>query len=184
LKRELDHFVVAARTLDEGGAWLESRLGVVPVAGGKHSTMGTHNRLLSLGPGLYIEVIAVDPDAAPPQRPRWFELDTPGMRRRIAGSPELIHWAERTDDLEAAIADYPVPVDIVAFSRGSYRWRMALTRDGSLPGGGTFPTLIQWEGAHPSDALADAGIRLERFRPENGTLAASFSTTSGIRTIP
>ena len=54
----------------------------------------------------------------------------------------------------------------------------------ACPAGGTFPTLIQWEGAHPADALADAGIRLERFSPENGTLAASFSTTSGIRTIP
>jgi hypothetical protein len=182
--RELDHFVVAARTLDEGAAWLESRLGVAPTPGGKHPAMGTHNRLLSLGPGLYIEVIAVDPDAAPPQRPRWFELDTPGMRRRIGESPGLIHWAERTDDLEAAIAGYPVPVEIVPFSRGSYRWRMALTRDGSLPAGGAFPTLIQWEGAHPAEALPDAGIRLERFTHEKGTLAATFSIASGIRTIP
>ena len=184
MKRELDHFVIAARTLDEGAAWIESRLGAAPVAGGKHPTMGTHNRLLSLGPGLYLEVIAVDPDAAPPQRPRWFELDTPALRARIAGSPELLHWAERTDDLEAALAAYPFALDIMPFSRGSYRWRMALTRDGSLPGGGTFPTLIQWEGAHPAEALPDAGIRLERFTHDNGTLRASFSTTSGIRSIP
>lgn len=184
MKRELDHFVIAARTLEEGAAWLESRLGASPVPGGKHPTMGTHNQLLSLGPGLYIEVIAVDPDAAPPQRPRWFELDTPGLGGRLANSPELIHWAERTDDLEAALSGYPVAVDIIPFSRGSYRWRMALTRDGSLPGGGVLPTLIQWESAHPAEALPDAGIRLERFTHENGTLGAAFSTTSGIRAIP
>jgi len=184
LKRELDHFVVAARSLEEGAAWLESRLGAAPVAGGKHPAMGTHNRLLSLGPGSYVEVIAVDPDAPPPQRPRWFELDTPGMRGRIARSPELIHWAERVDDLEGALAGYPVPVDIIAFERGAYRWRMALTRDGSLPAGGSFPTLIQWEGAHPASVLPDAGVRLERFTQEKGILRASFSTTSGTRTIP
>ena len=184
MTRELDHLVVAARSLDEGGAWVESRLGATLVAGGKHSTMGTHNRLLSLGPGASLEVIAVDPDAAPPQRPRWFELDTPAMRERIARSPGLIHWVERVDDLEGALAGYPVPVDIIPFERGGYRWRMALTRDGSLPAGGTFPTLIQWEGAHPSSALPDAGIRLERFSHEKGILRASFSTTSGTRTIP
>jgi hypothetical protein len=184
LKRELDHFVVAARTLEEGAAWIESKLGVAPAPGGKHPTMGTHNRLLSLGPEVYIELIAVDPDAAAPQRLRWFELDTPAMRKRIARSPELIHWAERTDDLEAALEGYPVTVDIIPFQRGDYRWRMALTRDGSLPGGGDFPTLIQWEGAHPAPALPDAGIRLERFTHEKGILRASFSTTSGTRTIP
>ena len=32
-------------------------------SGGRHPHMGTHNRLLSLGPDLYLEVIAVDPDA-------------------------------------------------------------------------------------------------------------------------
>jgi hypothetical protein len=185
LKRELDHLVVAARTLDEGAAWIESRLGVAPAPSiGKHATMGTHNRLLSLGPGRFLELIAIDPDATTPLRPRWFDLDTPQMRSRIARSPGLIHWVERTDDLEGALEGYPVAVDITLFERGSYRWRMALTRDGSRPGGNAYPTLIQWEGEHPADRLADAGVRLERFTHENGELAATFSTTSGIRAIP
>jgi len=181
---ELDHLVVAARTLDEGGRWVAARLGVEPQQGGKHATMGTHNRLLSLGPGRFLEVIAIDPEGAAPARPRWFELDTPAMRERLARSPGLIHWVERTGDLEGALADYPVEVDITAFSRGGYRWRMALTRDGSRPGGGALPTLIQWEGAHPADALKDAGIRLERFEHEGGRLSAAVSSPSGPRTIP
>jgi hypothetical protein len=146
--------------------------------------MGTHNRLLSLGPDSYVEVIAIDPGGTAPQRPRWFDLDAPEMRARLAKSPELIHWVERVDDLEAAAASYPVPVDIVPFERGSYRWRMALTRDGSRPAGNTLATLIQWESARPTNALADAGIRLDRFVQENGVLRATFSTTSGTRTIP
>ena len=32
----LDHLVVAARTLDEGAAWVEARLGVPMGPGGKH----------------------------------------------------------------------------------------------------------------------------------------------------
>ena len=42
--------------------------------------MGTHNRLLGLGTNVYLEVIAIDTEAAPPARPRWFSLDTPEMQ--------------------------------------------------------------------------------------------------------
>ena len=184
MKREFDHLVVAAATLDQGADWVRARLGVAPGPGGKHPTMGTHNRLLSLGPGRFLEVIAIDPDAAPPQRPRWFELDTPAMRERLSRSPALVHWVERTDDIESAIRDYLVPVDVTDFARGDYRWKMALTRDGSFPAHGEIATLIQWDGAHPADALADAGVRLERFTHEKGALSATFTTPSGTRSIP
>ena len=33
-----------------------------PRRGGKHVAMGTHNSLLRLGDGVYLEVIAIDPD--------------------------------------------------------------------------------------------------------------------------
>ena len=184
MKRELDHLVVAARTLEEGAAWLEAKLGVAPVAGGKHATMGTHNRLLSLGPGRFLEVIAVDPAANAPARPRWFGLDTPAMRARLARGPALIHWVERTDDLEAALADYSEPVEILSFARGPYRWRMGVPRDGRLPGSGALPTLIQWEGGlHPADALPASGCALERFEHDGGALAARLSTPGGMRMI-
>ena len=181
---EIDHLVVAARTLEEGAQWVAARLGVAPGPGGKHVTMGTHNRLLSLGPGRFLEVIAIDPEGVAPDRPRWFELDSPAMRERLARSPELIHWVERTADLEAALGGRAGEFEITPFARGAYRWRMALTRDGSRPGGGSLPTLIQWEGAHPADALPDAGIRLTSLTHEGARLAAAFSTPSGPRTIP
>ena len=73
---ELDHLVVSAATLAEGVAYVEEALGVAMAGGGEHAHMGTHNRLLSLGPSDYLEVIAVDPlyarpsdraDTAPPR---------------------------------------------------------------------------------------------------------------------
>jgi catechol 2,3-dioxygenase-like lactoylglutathione lyase family enzyme len=72
---EPDHLVLAARDLDAGAAWLESLLGVKLAQGGKHARMGTHNRLLGLGDNFYLELIAIDPDAVAPGRPRWFGLD-------------------------------------------------------------------------------------------------------------
>ena len=183
--RQLDHLVVAARSLEEGAAWIESTLGVAPVAGGKHALMGTHNRLLRLDARRYLEVIAIDPDAPPPPRPRWFELDTPAMHSRLARGPALVHWVERTDDLEGQVRADGDDVEITAFSRGRYRWRMGVTRDGSFPGGGERATLIQWEGAlHPWTALPETGVSLLEFHPREADLKATFVTPSGTRTIP
>ena len=72
-----DHLVVGAPTLDEGASWLEARLCIPMSAGGKHETMGTHNALVGLGPGAYLEVMAIDPQAPAPGRARWFDLDEP-----------------------------------------------------------------------------------------------------------
>ena len=179
-----DHLVVAARTLDEGAAWVESKLGVAPVPGGKHPIMGTHNRLLLIGAGEFLEVLAIDPDAPPPGRPRWFDLDDPAMRTSLARSPALIHWVERTGDIDAALKGYSQPVQVLDLERGPYRWRIGVPRDGKRPGGGTLPTLIQWQGRlHPAHALPDTGVRLRSFTHEAGRLAATFETPAGARTI-
>ena len=106
----LDHLVIAAADLEEGARWIEERIGVSLDAGGRHDTFGTHNRLLSLGPDSYLEVIAVDPDAPPPGRPKWFELDTSAMRERLAAGPALIHWVVRVGSVDE-IAD---PLELVA----------------------------------------------------------------------
>ena len=160
----LDHLVVAARTLEEGARWLEARIGVPTVAGGRHALMGTHNRLLALDGGAYLEVIAIDPEAPAPARARWFGLDDPGMAWRLAAGPALVHWVARTDDIEGARSRHPGLVgEVLALSRGEYRWRIGVPPDGSLPADGVFPTLIQWEGdRHPAAALPASGCRLHR----------------------
>lgn len=179
----LDHLVVAARTLDEGAAWVAKRLGADPVEGGRHDFMGTHNRVLSLGADAYVEVIAIDPQAFPPPRPRWFGLDCNQTRALLQQGPALIHWVERTDDLERDAAAAGDEVDLMAFSRGPFQWRMALTRDGSLPGGGLRPTLIQWTSGHPAASMPRSGRRLLS-RGGPGGKPARFATPQGVRTLP
>jgi len=145
-----DHLAVACERLEAGARAVERALGVALEPGGRHPDFGTHNRLLGLGPGEYLEVIAVDPGAAPPGRARWFDLD------RFAGAPRLTNWIVRVPDLAAAGA----PGEILDLQRGAYRWRMAVPADGVLPHHGLHPATIEWRGPHPAEALPDRGVRL------------------------
>ncbi len=153
----LDHLIVTAPELAIGVAALESVLGVSLGGGGRHALMGTHNALLRLGTSLYLEVIAPDPQAAPPGRPRWFGLDDP------PALPRLAHWAVASDDIEADAAQLGfAPDEIIEMARGDYRWRITVPHDGRLPVGDALPSLIQWQGRHPAAALPDAGCGLAR----------------------
>ena len=182
---ELDHLIVAARALDEGAAWIEERLGVAPVPGGKHALMGTHNRLLGLGRRVYLEVIAIDPGAPAPARPRWFELDTPRMQQRLEYGPALIHWVMRTGAIEEDARSCPEPLEILSLARGDYRWRIGVPADGRIPCGGRCATLIQWEGnRHPADNLPDSGCRLLDLDTSGHSPGARIATPSGVRSLP
>ena len=173
-----DHLVLAARDLDIGAVWLEDRLGVRLTGGGKHARMGTHNRLLGLGEGLYLELIAIDPDAPSPVRLRWFDLDRPQLLP--ADRPRLVHWVARSLDIrrEAAVGGEDLG-EILAMERGDYRWRITVPPDGHLPGSGLVPTLIQWDVPfHPADRLPESGCRLmklEAFHPAPGRIRASLA---------
>ena len=149
----LDHLAVAATTLEEGTAWVEDRLGVQLQQGGKHARYGTHNTLLGLADGIYLEVIAVDPDAVPEAEHRWFGLDN------FSGPPRLANWICQTNVFAQAPA---VAGPAVPLTRGDLAWQITVPFDGSLPMGGGFPTLIKWGAgvAHPSSRLADVGCKL------------------------
>lgn len=170
----LDHLVVAARTLDEGVSYVEAVLGIELSPGGQHSHMGTHNKLLSLGPHEYLEVIAIDPEANPPAGRRWFNLDN------FQGPPRMTNWACRTDDLQSAIdAAPPGSGAPMKFSRGDMDWSMAVSEFGRLPYNDAMPALLEWaEGSpHPNQRLPDHGLRLVRldvFHPDAEDLLKAF----------
>lgn len=150
---QLDHLAVTCADLSEGAAHVESLLGVPLEPGGRHDRFGTHNRLLSLGPGEYLEVIAPERGTSP-RIPRWFDLDH-------AKTPALRTWIARVPDLAAALGPAPPelgePLDL---TRGPFAWTVTVPPDGALPWGGAFPHLIQWKGPHPADNLPDRGVRL------------------------
>lgn len=153
---KLDHLAVACASLAEGTAWVEDRLGVSLQKGGQHPRYGTHNTLLGLAGGLYLEVIAKDHAAIPEAGHAWFGLD------HFSGPPRLANWICQT----GAMADAPPFAGPArALTRGDLSWQITVPDDGSLPYDGAFPTLIQWGKGilHPADRLPDSGCRLIRF---------------------
>jgi hypothetical protein len=148
-----DHIAVAGQTLAAATAHVEKMLDVPLQAGGQHDVFYTHNTLLGLQDDLYLEAIAINPDAPKPTRPRWFDLDN------FKGAPRLINWICRCDDLDATLEQLPegfgAPVDL---QRGDLRWRMAVPTTGVLPYDNCAPALIQWVGdAHPAARLTQQG---------------------------
>lgn len=173
---QLDHLVIAARTLTEGVAWCEATLGVTPGPGGEHALFGTHNRLLRLhsatAPNAYLEIIATNPAATPTRAnglKRWFDLDDPALQERLAQQgPQLIHWVARVPDIaRASAALRAIGLDtgpVLAASRptpqGLLQWQIAVRDDGQRLLGGTLPTLIQWGDTHPAHCMPDAPLHL------------------------
>jgi hypothetical protein len=151
---ELDHLVIIATSLDEGEAWVRKRLGTGLTPGGQHAQMGTHNRLLNLGDGTYLEVIAVDPKAPPPSTPRWFGMDDPACIARAAAAPFLGAIVARVDGLDAAVRRFPELGRVRLMRRGEMEWKIAVRDDGGLPYGGAVPVLIEWpNGMHPTFSM-------------------------------
>lgn len=155
---EIDHIVISAETLDEGTAYVSDILGVPLEAGGKHEKFATHNRLLALG-DVYLEVIAIDPDATPQHLPRWFGLDT------FSGPPRITNWVCRTHKPRRVLGKtLPGTGEMIPVSRGDLTWEITVPKTGQLPLDGFGPAIIDWLGAQPpSDRLPDAGCRLTQF---------------------
>jgi hypothetical protein len=162
-----DHVVYGVADLDAAMDELAERLGVGPAPGGRHVGRGTHNALLGLGDGAYLEVIAADPERAPAPGPMAFALD----RLRL---PRLVGWACRTADLDERVAAARErghdPGEVRPMSRrrpdGSLlEWR--LTRHDPDPDRLVVPFLIDWgTSPHPSET-APSGVRLVELRGEH-----------------
>ena len=172
----VDHLVLAADSLEQGVQWCEATLGVTPGPGGRHTLMGTHNRLLRISaeryPLAYLEIIAIDPAAPAPVRRRWFDLDDAVLQQKLRQQPRLVHFVARTDHAQAALlALQHASIDrgeLVAAERatpnGTLSWRIAIRADGQRLFYGGLPTLIEWDSVHPADVMPDAGLALQSVR--------------------
>ncbi len=171
----VDHLVVAAASLEQGAEWCAATLGVRPGPGGQHALMGTHNRLLKIAsaafPLAYLEIIAIDPEAPAPGRARWFGLDQPALQARLRHQgPRLIHFVARSTMLDmhrwGLITVGQKPGDPVNASRptpsGLLSWQILVREDGGTDCAGALPTLLQWQGHHPTETMPDSGVSLQK----------------------
>ncbi len=128
--------------------------------------MGTHNAVMKLNDNTYFEIIAIDPNQGPPDRPRWFSMDNSSDRLATLNHPRLITWVVNTSSLDECIrrSSYPYPAGF-PMSRetknGRLEWLITVAEDGTLPAGGLLPTLIQWKSPHPAAHMPELGCRLE-----------------------
>lgn len=186
----IDHVVIGAADLAQAAAFARGTLGAEVVPGGKHALMGTHNCLLRLhgeaGEGAYLEFIAVDPQAPAPARPRWFGLDRPAVQAALREAPRLLHWVARCDDIEprrrALCAQGLDPGEVIEVARGALRWRMSVRDDGTLAARGALPTLIAWQGSHPTAGMPASGVALRSLSLRG--LPAGAAAPLGLDRVP
>ena len=169
---ELDHLVLGAETLEAGAAYVHQRLGVAPVPGGRHEGHGTHNMLLGLGAGRYLEIIAADPAQNGSTSPRLFGLGDPGMETVLAAGPRLVGWVSRTMALDAVAGRLGHKAgEVRGMRRGDLEWRMAIPpREEAMDG--LLPALIEWRGGGAADRIPDSGCALVALEAEHPSVDA------------
>lgn len=163
----LDHLVYAVADLSPAQDDLGRRLGVTPLPGGRHPGVGTHNALVGLGPGAYLEIIAPDPGRGVGSAPLPFGLSAGGL-------PRLAGWALRTHDIARAVQRAREngfdPGEVASMGRVTpagvaLTWRLTPPPSGN--DGGLIPFLIEWgETEHPSRRALQA-CRLVHLRGEH-----------------
>ena len=119
----LDHIMWGASDLDAGIDEFERLSGVRAAYGGPHPGNGTRNALCSLGPGVYFEIIAPDPEQ--PLTGTFGEA----LARRA--EPAVLALAMRSTDLAG--------VDDVFKDAGIATERLSMSRD--APDG----TVLNWD---------------------------------------
>lgn len=61
----IDHVIYGTADLDRAAARMEAELGLTAAPGGRHEGLGTHNRIVPLADGSFVELLAVaDPEEA------------------------------------------------------------------------------------------------------------------------
>ena len=159
----IDHLLWAVPELEEGCRQIARWTGVQPTPGGRHPGVGTHNALLSLGQGIYLEIIAPDPT-----QDRFSGL---GELLRDLQTPTLLTWCALSWDIEKTglrarsaglTSQYPFAMSRRRPDGVDLNWRILLVED--HPFGPLLPFFIQWDSPeHPSQGPA-SGCTLEDFR--------------------
>lgn len=154
--RYIDHLVYAVQDLDVASDELEEALGVRPVFGGYHKTIGTKNALINLGEECYLEILAIDKSNLSVAS-RWMGVDD------ITQST-MTRWALKSENLnqdQAILQSYnPAMGQTFEGSRltpsgTQLKWNMILPL--AQPIIELAPFMVNWasSSAHPTESLTD-----------------------------
>ena len=177
----IDHVVYATRDLDAAAARLEADHGLVAGGGGRHTGIGTENRIVPLGGG-YLELIAVA-DPAEAERSRSARRSRSAILERGEG---LIGWVVAVEDVVAEAER--TGAELSAIERDGLRAQLAgvatamaepalpffIERDPGIadPGAGGDAGGITWvevsgdaAGCAPGSAAPELPVRVARGQP-------------------
>lgn len=142
---QIDHVVIGVPNLESAITEIEQLTGVRPVVGGSHPGRGTHNALLSLGHGVYLELIALQPGA---------KETTDNAELVALKEPTPVHWAVSTRTAQSAVASLRTlgfnPSTPEAGARqtpagGLLQWRTFWLNDAPIGA----PFFIEWQSGSP-----------------------------------
>ena len=166
MNSHIDHVVIGTSNLILGTGELESKFSHKLSPGGEHKVMGTHNNLLKLQLGIYLEVIANNPNADKPSRARWFSLDEYNIIEKIKYEPRALCWVLEVENIEDTVKKCGYnPGEILQLSRNGMNWKVSVPPDGKLIDNGILPILIEWnKDQHPSKKLSNSKVSLKKLR--------------------
>lgn len=159
----LDHILYAVPNLQKGTEDFEKLTGVQPAYGGKHTHLGTHNALISLGEEVYLELIAPDPTQSIPFENVIFDIGKIKV-------PKIITWAVRSTNIN----ELGSRIQISKIEDGkrikedgtSLKWKTAGITE-FADNSGIVPFVIQWISIpHPANT-SPGGCELLEFSAEH-----------------
>ena len=158
---KIDHFVFGANTLSEGSNAIKNILNEDLSEINTHETMGTHNRVISLGSS-YLEIIASDPENQNANSNTWFNLSNKIYREKFLKIPKLISFVISSDDLSSSIffeKEFFV-------SRNKYKWffkkpNFEYLNKNNFTNTNLFPSLINWQSVSPLNEMKKSSYVFE-----------------------
>ena len=156
---QVDHILLGIDDLDRGVKAFEESTGIKPVYGGKHPG-GTHNALVSLGDGTYLEIIAVQKGVAPPADFAGIEqLHTLTPIGWAVSSKDSAELRKRLDGAGLALTD-STPGSRITPTGKTLSWQSFGLKDNFAEA----PFFIVWSAqtAHPSTTSPE-GCKLQQW---------------------
>ena len=158
---KIDHFVFAANTLSEGSNTIKKILNEDLSEINTHETMGTHNRVISLG-SCYLEVISLDPKNQNANNNTWFNLSDKNYSEKFIKNPKLISFVISSKEFNSSIffeKEFLV-------SRNKYSWffrkpNYNYLKKNKFRNINLFPSLINWETISPLNEMKKSSYIFE-----------------------